>query len=298
MEKDIQPIITIQRLLENRNEEFDKSKKVKLVRHKNDQEEHHYQGKTYKGSLLQMYRYDYQEFIDYQNEQDIKNFKNVEFIVSFIGEEGSEARFIGVYKNNSKNPKRTNGPAVFDFQEVEGFEALKDKVIIDWGASALSWHQWNVNEKQVTRIDKGFISNDIPNFSRYEDVILNFDQLKRIIDSDDPEWKSKLEACNCVYLILDKSNGKQYVGVTYKDASKGWKSGIWSRWTEYAMTGHGNDDKLIELCTNDPNYAQKHFQWSILETLPINVIPKVAIDRESLYKEKLGTRKNGNYNNN
>lgn len=68
-------IISIQELLKGRNAEFDKAEKVKLVRHKNDKNEHHYQGKTYSGSLIQMYRYDYQEFIDYQNEQDLKTSK-------------------------------------------------------------------------------------------------------------------------------------------------------------------------------------------------------------------------------
>ena len=289
-------IITTQELLKGRNDEFDKSEKVKLVRHKNDQEEHHYQGKTYEGSLIQMYRYDYQKFIDYQNEQDLKNFKNVDYIVSFIGEENSEARFIGVFKRCGKPKEIANGIAIFNFQEINGFQALKDKVIINWGDR--SWHLWKKDDKgkEVIRIDKGFKSNNLPVFSRYEDVILNYEELKSIIESNNSEWKSKLEACNCVYLILDKSNGKQYVGVTYKDASKGWKSGIWNRWSEYAQTGHGNDEKLIEACANDPNYAKRNFQWSILETLPLNVIPTVAIKRESLYKEKLGTRKNNNYN--
>lgn len=295
-------IISIKKLLEGRNTEFDNSKKVKFIRHKNDKQEHFYQTKRYEGSLIQMYRYDNQEFIDYQNEQEIKNFKNVEFIVSFIGEGGSEARFIGVYKNQSfkdKNYQQTKGElAVFDFKEVGEFNALKDKVIINWGDAAQSWHQWySENDKFVVRIDNGFKSNDVPVFTRYEDVMLNYDELKSIIDNNIAEWKSKLEACNCVYVILDKSNGKQYVGVTYKDVSKGWdKSGIWSRWSEYAKTGHGNDKKLIEVCNSAPNYAKINFQWSILETLPINVIPDVAIKRETLYKEKLGTRKNGNYN--
>ena len=111
-------IITIQELLFGRNAEFDKSEKVKFVRHKNDIEEHHYQDKTYVGSLIQMYRYDYQEFIDYQNEQDLKNFKNVEYIVSFIGEEGSEARFIGVFKSCEKPIEKSKGLAVFNFQEI------------------------------------------------------------------------------------------------------------------------------------------------------------------------------------
>ncbi len=292
-------IITIQELLKGRNDEFDNSEKVKFVRHKNDQEEHHYQDKTYTCSLIQMYRYDYQEFIQYQNEQDLNKFKNVEYIVSFIGEENSEARFIGVYKSCKIPEEKGYGVGIFDFQEIKGFEALKDKVIINWRDR--SWHLWKKenSSKEVIRIDKGFKSNNLPVFSRYEDVLLNFDELKSIIESNDLEWKSKLEACNCVYLILDKSNGKQYVGVTYKDASKGRKSGIWNRWAEYVHTnGHGNDKTLKEKCENDPNYAKHNFQWSIMEPLPINVIPAVAINRETLYKKKLGTRENGNYNNN
>lgn len=305
MKEKFEPIISIKKLLKDRNIDFDNSKRIKLVRHWNDLEEHHYQGKNYTGSLLQMYRYDYQEFIDYQNEQKEKNFKDVEYIVSFVGEEGSEARFIGVYKNcNYKNKDYTikdndKETAIFNFQPVKEFDVLKDKVIIDWGSAALSWHQWyDDKEKYVIRVDGGFKSNDIPLFTRYEDVLLSYDELRNIIKTNNPEWKAKLEACNCVYLILDKSNGKQYVGVTYKDTSKGRKSGIWSRWTEYAETGHGGDLTLKELCEKNPNYAKANFQWCILETLPINVIPSVAINRESLYKEKLGTRKHGNYNNN
>lgn len=106
-----------------------------------------------------------------------------------------------------------------------------------------------------------------------------------------------LEACNCVYVIADKKTGQQYVGVTYKNSKPGMKSGIWSRWTEYANTGHGDDVKLVELCTKDPKYAENYFQWSILEVLPINVIPKVAIDRETKWKDKLLSREFG-YNNN
>ena len=106
-----------------------------------------------------------------------------------------------------------------------------------------------------------------------------------------------LEACNCVYVIADKKTGQQYVGVTYKNSKPGMKSGIWGRWTEYANTGHGDDATLKKLCANDPKYAEKNFQWSILEVLPLNVIPKVAIDRETKWKEKLLSREFG-YNNN
>ena len=86
--------------------------------------------------------------------------------------------------------------------------------------------------------------------------------------------------------------------VTYKDVNSSKKNGILSRWTEYADSGHGNNKKLVELLKKEGiSYAEKNFQWSILETLSLNVTQKVATDREKLYKEKLGTREHG-YNEN
>ena len=283
-------IITIQELLTGRNVEFDTATRIKLVRHKENKATIHFLNETYMGSLYHMYRYDHALFLKYQSHQVTENFNTVEYIVSFIGESGQEARFVGVFKNCGHEivDEKTS---MFDFQEVKGFEILNERVIINWGESAISWHQWWRNDKEVVRIDKGISNDKVPPFVQYEDVVLNYEQLRKIIDTQNPEWKSKLEACNCIYLILDKSNGKHYIGSTYN------KQGIWGRWNIYAETGHGNDITLVELLKKDPLYAQKYFQWSILETLPLNVVDTVAIDRESLYKEKFGTREFG-YNNN
>ncbi len=283
-------IITIQELLTGRNIEFDMATRIKLVRHKENKATIHFLNETYMGSLYHMYRYDHALFLKYQSHQATENFNTVEYIVSFIGESGQEARFVGVFKNCG-HETRDEKTSMFDFQEVEGFEILKERVIINWGESAISWHQWWRNDKEVVRIDKGISNDKVPPFVQYEDVVLNYEQLRKIIDTQNSEWKSKLEACNCIYLILDKSNGKHYIGSTYN------KQGIWGRWSIYAETGHGNDVSLKELLDNDSLYAEKYFQWSILETLPLNVVDTVAIDRESLYKEKFGTRDFG-YNNN
>ena len=122
-------------------------------------------------------------------------------------------------------------------------------------------------------------------------MVLDYNQLKLIIGTNNPEWKAKLESCNGIYMILDKNTGKQYVGATYN------RNGIWGRWAEYAQTGHGGDKSLIPLLENDLAYAKKYFQWCILETLPLKILDEQAIDRESLYKRKFGTREFG-YNNN
>lgn len=298
MDKDY--IISIQDLLKgwNRNSEFDNANesRIKLVRHSSEVKPDSFIYKKYNGSVYKLYRTDYALFKEWQSEQSDSKMKNVDYFVVFLAEEGCECRFIGVYKNYGPKRATGNGVSEYAIEEVEGFEGLKDKVVIDWGKGTLSWMQnWQLT-KNVRRIDQVNTGDDIPYFIRYEDVILSFSQLQKVVE--DKEWKSKLESLNCVYMILDKETGKQYVGVTYKDMKPGIKNGILGRWTEYAKTGHGNNKLLVALLAEKGiNYADQNFQWTILETLSLNVTPKVAIDRESLYKKKFGTREHG-YNEN
>ena len=281
-------IATIQELLKGRNEEFDKAdvERIRLIRHKDSRKEKNIGGKIYENSLYDIYLYENDAFMTYQSEQLVKKFKNVDYIVSFIGEESTSSRFVGVYKNNGilqmLPDYKGEALAKFDIQEISGFELLKERVIIDWN-NPVQWLQ-HYNEMPVIRIDRGLMENNLPVFVRYEDVMLNYTQLKTLINSNNPEWKSRLESCNCIYLILDKSNGKQYVGSTYNT------KGIWGRWSEYAKNGHGDDVELKKCIDSDPKYAEKNFQWCILETLPIKILQDQAIERESLYKRKLGTR--------
>lgn len=251
-------------------------------------------GKSYKNSLYDLYLNYHNVFLCYQSEQLLKRFQDVDYIVSFIGEEGMSSRFVGVFKNNGiiKLLDDFNGEklAKFNLSEIKGFDLLKERVVIDW-KNPLSWLQNYSNQMPVTRIDRGLKENNIPVFTRFEDVILDYNQLKRIIDTNNMDWKAKLESCNGIYLILDKNTGKQYVGSTYN------KRGIWGRWTEYARTGHGGDKDLKPLLEKDNEYAKKYFQWCILETIPLKILEEQAIDRESLYKRKFGTRDFG-YNNN
>lgn len=290
-------ITTIQALLNGRNKEFDAADKerVRLIRHK-DNREKVIDGKTYKNSLYDIYLHDNDVFMSYQSEQVKKDFINVDYIVAFIGEEGVSSRFVGVYKNYGviKDTGIYNNKvlAKFDFRVIDGFQPLNERVVIDWEGMPRNWRQYYCNEMPVIRIDRGLEENNIPVFTKFEDVMLSYDQLALIFKKNNAEWKSKLESCNCIYLILDKSNGKQYVGSTYNK-----QQGIWGRWSDYAKTGHGDDKDLESLLQADPNYARKNFQWCILETLPLNVLADYAIDRESLYKRKFGTRDFG-YNNN
>ena len=120
-------IISIQNLLLGRNADFDKATKIKLVRHKDKRpvDQRIIMGIPYRGSLYHLYQTEHERFPDYQREQKRNQFEGVEYIVSFIGEEGLESRFVGVFKNNGVLRPSFDDVCIFDFQEIDCFEILK-----------------------------------------------------------------------------------------------------------------------------------------------------------------------------
>lgn len=274
-------MIAIQELLYNRG--LDKKAKVKLVRHKDA-----------RCDLYQEYRTNREWFLAYQSSQAKPVFRGVDYIVSFIGEEGTFSRFIGVYQVCSEQEKPTYNPEtltdgkyIYDLQEVGGFEDLKERVIVKW-SNAISWHQWIKNGMEVIEIQPGL---HYKQFTDYFEFILNFDELKEIVTNQYSDWKRMLSATKGIYLISDTKTGKLYVGSAYGE------NGIWGRWSEYVKTnGHGGNKTLKELVGNDSTHGN-HFQFSILMLLPRTVTPDEAIKKERLFKNKLGTNSFGLNNN-
>jgi hypothetical protein len=87
-----------------------------------------------------------------------------------------------------------------------------------------------------------------------------------------------------IYLISDAKTGTLYVGSAYNE------KGIWGRWETYVKTnGHGNNKILRALIDDDPNYGD-NFRFSILMLLPQTITPDEAIEKERLFKRKLGTK--------
>lgn len=291
-------IVTIQELLRGRDADFDAAKTVRLVRHADNRKVKLIEGKEVIGSLYHLYRFDKPTFLKYQKEQNRSRFENVDYIVSFIGERGTTARFVGVYKvGNKVDSPYIHGDILCDMDIVEAFEPLTHRVVIDWGKSTVSWCQDYENQpKSVIRIDEGFEDSDgVPRYISYDQAILTLPQLKAVINSPlDNPWHTALKSLNCIYLITDRKTGKQYVGSTYNE------QGIWGRWECYANTnGHGNNKQLKELLKKEgDDYMERHCQWSILEVLPIGISADQAIERETLYKLKLMTYHPLGYNEN
>lgn len=115
----------------------------------------------------------------------------------------------------------------------------------------------------------------------------SFGSLATVFRTGRQDWRGALESTNAVYLISDDSNGKLYVGAAYGEG------GLWGRWGCYMGTQHGWNDRLVEVCRDDSEYALKNFRFSVLETLP-KVAPDGLVQaRESHWKEALGSRVQG-----
>lgn len=95
-------------------------------------------------------------------------------------------------------------------------------------------------------------------------------------------WHTALSTVNAVYLIVDRENGRKYVGSAYG------KGGLLGRWTHYVKSLHGDNKLMKELLCDYPD-RYTHFQFSILQLLPKAVTPDEVIQTETLWKKKLLT---------
>lgn len=150
-------ILTIGKILKEAG--LDTSKRIKLVRHKDNRSELMIDGKVVNGNPYDWYINDRKSFIAYQSEQSEERFKNADYIVSFIGEDGTTARMVGVYRvlglDKERMERVNNGHFFYQMEEVDGFDELNERVIIDWGKSAINWHQWlDKNDKEIIAIER------------------------------------------------------------------------------------------------------------------------------------------------
>ena len=306
MNDNLNRIISIQTILKGRNEDFDNtpSSAIKMVRHadtrvgrkkeKENSVKLLIEGQPVPNgisSLYELYLERRDLFDKYQSEQLKGRFDGIKYMIVFLGEKGTSARFLAVYKIEGQKPSTINAEEVIlELSYVPEFKFLEEKIIIDWGKSTVSWHQYFNQIKNVIRIEDGISKDDgTPIFKSYPEVILNHRQLIQVLN--DKDWEQMLKAVNCIYLIVDKNNGRNYVGSTYGNDR------IYQRWSQYAATGHGGNVELKRIIENDPNYHVKNFQWSILETLAANITQDEAIERETIWKKKLLSREHG-YNKN
>ena len=86
-------------------------------------------------------------------------------------------------------------------------------------------------------------------FPGYENIDLTFSELETLVLRGRPDWKQALELAKGIYLITDTKTEKRYIGSAYGNV------GIWSRWSNYVVTGHGGNVELRALVPAATNNA-------------------------------------------
>lgn len=123
-------------------------------------------------------------------------------------------------------------------------------------------------------------------FPGYDKVRLSYEQLSTIIHRHTKDWIAALESQKAVYLITDTNNGKQYVGSAYGENGM-----LLQRWTNYVNDGHGGNKQLKAILDEfGVEYVAQNFQYSILENYNARVDKHIILERESWWKETLGSR--------
>lgn len=247
-------------------------------------------------SIAQVYKEGFLK--DYVSVQVDKVFDKCKYIMAFIATEGDKCVYVAAYRiiaqstlDEVKNIKSIpdlgmpgfyeKSKLYYELEEIEFMPDLKDRLIISWGKAAVKWAQYLAPKEVIEILAEGYIKE----FPGYDDLILDFSELKTIIDNKDAnrEWHRMLSNVAGVYLILDTVSGSQYIGSAYG------KGGILGRWTTYAQNKHGGNQQLIALLELYPD-RYLALQYSILKILPTALVQDDILKYESIYKKKLGSR--------
>ena len=164
------------------------------------------------------------------------------------------------------------GVLEFDMPLTDWHAEWRGKLIIKWPGLERSWYRWaDRNEFSIEAIAQENLLT--PNMPGWDRLTVNWKELALLPAS----WCAQLREWRGVYLIIDQSDGKQYVG------SACGSENILQRWKDYARTGHGGNKLLRE---RDPST----FRFSILQRvspdLPIADVGRI----ETSWKERLRTR--------
>ena len=275
--------------------------KFRVVRHK--------MNRKYWEDFDNLIRFDNEMLSAFAGSQERLVYKDADIILTFVALPGTKALFrtahinhgqisfnqykkyykgykpfLNYRKNNSREENVLDDLYFYKLEDSNLLESYKNRLVIEWGKSTVSWVQSSI-EKEVTEIyPKGFVSL----FPGWDKVHLSHKELTEIINNPNgnKDWYEYLSRHSGVYVIFDSSTGNQYVG----SASGG--KGIWSRWEGYVKTGHNGNKGLKALANENPDFANT-FTYSLHHVFPKTVSKNDVLYYESLLKDKLGSRAYG-----
>ena len=166
-------------------------------------------------------------------------------------------------------PRR--GEDAFDLEWINTFEDLEERLVIEWG-NPRAWSQWAKQSKEVVEFRR---SAEEPRFPGFGAMVTTFEDIPLLWRS----WREVLGSVRGVYLLVHPA-GEQYVG------SACGEGGFMGRFDEYAANGHGGNQLLR-------SRGRANYSVSILEVASSEMSVGDIIGRESVWKNKLGSRAHG-----
>lgn len=197
--------------------------------------------------------------------------------------------FGGIFEVISTNYSEEEECYRYNIELTNKHEAMIGRLKIYFERGGRTKHR-----KMEETLEKLFLHEILPSehgegeaFCGYGNIKHSFQKLEQIFRISKPDWKHSLENIEGVYMIMDMSNGKKYIGSAYGE------SGIWSRWSCYLDTGHGHhSDELTKIISKEgKGYARENFIFSLLEWRSKGTYnEETIINRESYWKEILLSR--------
>lgn len=250
---------------------------VRLVRHQDL--------RSKKKSLFEVWRSTPKDFELYQSIQKPRAFGDAKYIASFVVAplRSDESLFVGLYAiaggglapAGLKDPvleKHVVDAYLYELKHDGQLADYEKKLRVDWGAGTRSWIQRA--ERQDKRVLAIREEVEVP-FPGFENLCISLEDVKTL----PYEWMLQLKQNKGVYLLVEKTSGKMYVGSATGEGS------LLQRWNDYARDGHGGDVELKAL--KNPSY-----QMSVLHAVPMQYPDENIRESERAWKRKLMSRAN------
>jgi hypothetical protein len=176
----------------------------------------------------------------------------------------------------------------YPLEEMENASQLTGRLVAHFTRpgrnSYLNAENW---VEQVTLAEVYPRRLSIGDFPGYRSVALTFDELRLVTQQGLPSWRAALANVGGVYLISDTETGKLFVG------SAAGAGGLWQRWNDYAVTGHGGNVELRAIINGQGRDRARPFRFSILEIADVHTGEADVLARESHWKRLLLSREHG-----
>lgn len=227
------------------------------------------------------------EFLEeYQRIQSRPVFAVGGYVASFIvtPPPASETVFIGVYcvTGRSTCPAGARDPYdaadvagknLYDLKRDERFDEYHDRLVVDWGVGTRTWCQHAATrDKRILSI-RDAVQSPFPGPGEFT---ADVDAVPGLPAS----WREYLQHTKGVYLLVDKGDGKAYVG-----SAKGGES-FWGRWLAYSQNRHGGNVGMKAR-------RARTYQVSILQVVDVDQSDMAIEQLEARWKRKLLTREFG-----